>query len=311
MSGTVIENVAKGPYGEVQNQNRATICVPEFILPASNGQMVVPLLATKYYIPPAGKTLIIRPQLVEKLDACLHPGCRLALISAPAGFGKTTLITSWADRLRSANQEPTAMIAWLSLDEGDNDPVTFWSYVISALQTQTAGLGKHALGMLQSQQPAGPSLFMPSLVNDLAQISSPLALILDDYHLVRSPEIHRWLSYLIDHAPAQFHVDPRLAHRPSPAAGAAARTGAAAGNPPEGFALLHPGRRFLPECRDGAQFERAGGQSPQRQGRRLDRRAADGRHFTARSGRRAGSSAGGRIYRLFFGQQPLYLRLPD
>jgi LuxR family maltose regulon positive regulatory protein len=97
--------------------------------------MLTPILATKLFIPTTGKNLVVRPRLLEKLDGCLQPGCRLTLISAPPGFGKTTLISAWASYLKSTGSQPSPFIAWLSLDDRDNDPVTFFAYLISTLQT--------------------------------------------------------------------------------------------------------------------------------------------------------------------------------
>lgn len=96
--------------------------------------MSTPLFATKFFIPPTGKNLVVRTRLLEKLDETLQLGCRLTLVCAPAGFGKTTLVRTWASGLKSSAQYPSPIVAWLSLDDGDNDPVIFWSYVVSALQ---------------------------------------------------------------------------------------------------------------------------------------------------------------------------------
>jgi LuxR family maltose regulon positive regulatory protein len=164
-----------------------------------------PILATKLLIPPARKNLVTRPRLSARLDECLQPGCRLALVSAPAGFGKTTLVSTWAAGLKSPEHRPSIWISWLSLDEGDNDPVIFWTYVITALQSQQAEVGKQAQTLLQSSQPPNPEAALSLLVNDLAQIQKDLILILEDFHLIRSPTIHHSLSFLIDHAPPQFH----------------------------------------------------------------------------------------------------------
>src|SRR5512136_1760584 len=103
--------------------------------------MGVPLLATKLFIPPPVKNLVVRPRLLEKLNQSLQPGCRLTLVSAPAGFGKTTLVSTWVANLKASNDHPAPSIAWLSLDEGDNDLVIFWLYVITALQSRHSGIG--------------------------------------------------------------------------------------------------------------------------------------------------------------------------
>ena len=112
--------------------------------------MFAPLMMTKLFIPSPGKYLVGRARLVEKLNQSLEPGCRLTLISAPAGFGKTTLISAWIAALKKS--APERKVAWLSIDEGDNDPVSFWTYVIAALQTQQAGVGEQALNLLAELQ---------------------------------------------------------------------------------------------------------------------------------------------------------------
>ena len=97
--------------------------------------MSTPLLATKLFIPPPVKNLVIRPRLLAKLDESLNSSCRLTLVCAPAGFGKTTLVSHWANHIKSVEGYPAPSVAWLSVDEGDNDPVVFWIYAITAIQT--------------------------------------------------------------------------------------------------------------------------------------------------------------------------------
>jgi LuxR family maltose regulon positive regulatory protein len=165
--------------------------------------MSVPLLMTKLYIPSPGKYLVGRSRLVERLNQSLEPGCRLTLISAPAGFGKTTLVSTWLPVVKLAN--PDLSIAWLSIDERDNDPVIFWTYVIAALQTQQAGVGQQALAALAAQE-GEIERKMALLINDLARGSLSCILVLDDYHLIRSPAIHQSLAFFIEHAPPHIHL---------------------------------------------------------------------------------------------------------
>ncbi|MBV9281703.1 MAG: helix-turn-helix transcriptional regulator, partial [Chloroflexi bacterium] len=155
------------------------------------------LLTTKLYVPPAHPGLVPRPRLADKLDGAMER--RLCLVSAPAGFGKTTLLSGWLALRRLP-------VAWLSLDEIDDDPVRFWRYLIAALQTVEPGIGQGALTVLQSSQPAPMESFLPALLNDLAAISRDLALVLDDYHLIASGPIHTALSFLLDHLPLRIHV---------------------------------------------------------------------------------------------------------
>ena len=164
--------------------------------------MSTPLLRTKLYIPPARPVLVPRPRLIERLDAGLHR--KLTLVSAPAGFGKTTLLSEWISRC----ERPAA---WVSLDEGDNDPARFWSYVVAALQTvqsDVAGVavGEAALAMLQSPQAPPIEGVLITLINDLAECPVALVLVLDDYHVIDAQRIHNALVFLLDHLPPQVHL---------------------------------------------------------------------------------------------------------
>lgn len=120
-----------------------------------------PLLTTKLYIPPARPNLAPRPRLIKRLDEGLRPGHRLTLVSAPAGFGKTTLLSAWI-------HEKKLPVAWISLDEGDNDPARFLSYLIAALQTIQADVGQVARTMLQSPQPPPMESVLTMLINEIA-----------------------------------------------------------------------------------------------------------------------------------------------
>jgi LuxR family transcriptional regulator, maltose regulon positive regulatory protein len=166
--------------------------------------MSAPLLTTQFYIPPPVKFRVDRARLVERLHECRRPGCRLTLISAPAGFGKTTLVSTWVAAVKAL--DPSLTVAWLSLDSTHNDPVIFWTYLISALQIQQEGIGKQALNLLLTSQTPELDGKLAALVNDLVQISHPFILILDDYHLIRNPVIHQSLSFFIEHIPPQFHL---------------------------------------------------------------------------------------------------------
>jgi LuxR family maltose regulon positive regulatory protein len=166
--------------------------------------MTTPLLTTKLYIPPPRPNLVPRPRLIQRLDQGLKLGHRLTLVSAPAGFGKTTLITEWVCNL-------TREVAWLSLDEGDNDPVQFLTYLILALQQVDGSIGQAAQQMLGSSgfAKAGPSptqSLVTSLINDVTTADVPFALVLDDYHLVTEPAVHQALEFLLSHQPPLLHL---------------------------------------------------------------------------------------------------------
>jgi LuxR family maltose regulon positive regulatory protein len=161
--------------------------------------MPAPLLATKLYIPPPRSCLVTRARLIERLNGGCAQGCKLTLISAPAGFGKTTLVSDWI----GACKKP---VAWVSLDEGDNDPARFITYVVAALQAVKAGIGEGLLAALQSPQPLQIETILITLVNEISTIPNHFLLVLDDYHSIDSPAVDGALTFLIEHQPPQMHL---------------------------------------------------------------------------------------------------------
>ncbi|MGD8519022.1 MAG: helix-turn-helix transcriptional regulator, partial [Anaerolineae bacterium] len=155
------------------------------------------LIETKLRIPPTRSELVSRSRLVKRLAAGLAG--KLTLVSAPAGFGKTTLLSEWA--IQSQDQT-----AWLSLDQDDNDPVRFWTYVIAALQTVRADLGEDAQRLLQGPQQPATEPVLTLLLNQVAARPQRLILVLDDYHLISEPAIHQGVAFLLKHMPPQMHV---------------------------------------------------------------------------------------------------------
>ncbi|GAP96616.1 transcriptional activator of maltose regulon, MalT [Leptolyngbya sp. NIES-2104] len=144
---------------------------------------------------------------MEKLNQGLTR--KLILVSATAGFGKTTVLGEWAHQLKLP-------VSWLSLDERDNDPIRFWMYVVAALQQRHQNLGEATLAMLRSPEPIAAEVFLIPLINELAQLQTDFVLVLDDYHLITTPAIHDALSFLLEHLPLQIHlaiatrIDPPL-----------------------------------------------------------------------------------------------------
>src|SRR6266567_3106280 len=158
------------------------------------------LLATKFFVPSASGTLISRP----RLSALLHQSLErpFTLLSAPAGFGKTTLLSSWKQSLPASH--PSAV--WVSLDEGDNEPRLFWTYVLAALDMQQPELFTPLLKYLQSPQAPPLTYILTTLINLLADNAQHFLLILDDYHMITEQEVHTTLSYFIEHLPSQLHI---------------------------------------------------------------------------------------------------------
>ena len=159
------------------------------------------LLQTKLFIPPIRPNLVPRPHLIEQLNQRLTLGSKLTLLSAPAGFGKTTLVTKW---LHDADLQ----IAWLSLDEGDNDSARFLSYIVAALKKTNIDISESVQSMLESPQRPTNEMVIGALINDVSaeRTQSEFVLVLDDYHLIEDQSIHKALSYLIEHQPPHLHL---------------------------------------------------------------------------------------------------------
>jgi LuxR family maltose regulon positive regulatory protein len=173
------------------------------------------LLQTKLYIPPLRPNLVSRPRLIERLDQGLQLDRKLTLVSAPAGFGKTTLVGEWV----ASNEQPAA---WLSLDKGDNDSTRLLTYLVAALQSITASIGEDVLAMLQSPQPPPTESILTALLNEITTVPDKLILVLDDYHVIdaqpvdASISVDGALTFLLEHQPPQMHLviatreDPNL-----------------------------------------------------------------------------------------------------
>ncbi len=162
---------------------------------ADDGATEPPLLATKLHPPRRRRTLVPRPRLGGLAERSRHRA--LTLVSAPAGFGKTTLVADWF-----ADDHTTA---WLSLDPRDDDPTRFWTYVIAALETAAPDLRADATALLGT--PGVPlEVVVATLINDLETAAQDLVLVLDDYHLIESAEVHESVAFLLEHLPPQIRL---------------------------------------------------------------------------------------------------------
>jgi LuxR family maltose regulon positive regulatory protein len=159
--------------------------------------MASPLVQTKLYFPKLRRSLVARPRLSGRLRR--EAESRLLLISAPAGFGKTTLLAEWLAAT------PERSVAWLSLEESDRQPASYWTYVITALQTVAPAVGGSALELLQSGQPPVETV-LTAVLNELSAVPDDLYLVLDDYHLVDGPELQAGMTFLLEHLPPQVHL---------------------------------------------------------------------------------------------------------
>ena len=159
--------------------------------------LCLPNFGHKSLYPPTRPKIVPRPRLIERLNEGLPR--KLTLISASAGFGKTTLVSEWI----AGCERP---VAWLSLDEGDNDPVRFLSYLVAALQTIKAGIGEGVLAVLQSPQPPPTESILTTLLNEITTMPDNFILVLDDYHVIDSKPVDQALPFLVEHQPPQMHL---------------------------------------------------------------------------------------------------------
>jgi LuxR family maltose regulon positive regulatory protein len=181
---------AAAPDGEVE-----TAKPPLFVQRRSP---LHPLLATKLHVPHPRQHLVLRPHLISRLAQGMER--TLTLVSAPAGFGKTTLLAQWL----AVSGMPAA---WLSLEAEDNDPARFISYLIAALQTLDVQIGTTALAMLRTAQPPSPETVLATLISDLiSRDTEDITLVLDDYHMITAESIQRGMTFLLEHLPPQLHL---------------------------------------------------------------------------------------------------------
>lgn len=167
------------------------------IIPLNNYTLRVPLLQTKLQMPLSLSGLVERPRIYSFLDGMLH-NSGLSLVTAPAGYGKTSAVVQWAE-------QKGFPVAWLSLDDGDNDPLRFWTYVTAALSGIGEGLGKETVPILHSSTNPPWETVISLLIDDLAQLPFDCILVIDDYHLISEPLVHETLSFLLRYAPRQLH----------------------------------------------------------------------------------------------------------
>ncbi len=194
-----------------------------------NRRMSAPILATKLYIPQSRHKIVVRPHLNAQLNETLRR--KLTLLSAPAGFGKTTLLAEWVhQRVKDerVNDESGAIlhtasfiphsykVAWLSLEESDSTPARFLAYFVAALQTLAPQIGQGVLAVLQAPQPPPTEAILTVLLNEIAVIPEHFILVLDDYHFIDSVEVDHALTFLLAHLPPRMHLviatrqDPQL-----------------------------------------------------------------------------------------------------
>lgn len=167
------------------------------------------ILQTKLIVPPLHPDLVSRSRLTDKISSGIKLGNKLTLVAAPAGFGKSTTVSIWAN-------ERQCKVSWFSLDDQDNEPIQFWAHLVASVQTVYPQFGQEIFAALTATPPAPVNSILPGLVNEFANLETMLGLVLDDYHVIHNQEIHDSISYLLEHQPQQVHillstrVDPSL-----------------------------------------------------------------------------------------------------
>lgn len=174
--------------------------------------MSTPILITKLSIPTRRADWVVRPRLIERLDQGLKR--KLTLLSAPAGFGKTTLIASWLHGLGDRHSDPPN-VAWLSLEDDDNDPLRFLTHFIAAWQTVDPSVGQTARHFLDTPRVPELSRLMTLLINDLASLPDQSLLVLDDYHVINRSELQSAIAFFLDHLPTHCHLVIATREEPS------------------------------------------------------------------------------------------------
>ena len=159
--------------------------------------MSIPILKTKLYVPKLRSKVVVRSKLIDQLNK--NVDYKLTLISAPTGFGKSTLISEWASN-------STYPFAWISLEEKDNDLIRFLSYFIAALQTIKKDICQGILEMFHSVEAIGFDSLLTAIINEIEAVSTSFVLVLDDYHLIDNPEINNILGFLLNHLPSNMHL---------------------------------------------------------------------------------------------------------
>jgi LuxR family transcriptional regulator, maltose regulon positive regulatory protein len=165
-----------------------------------------PLLATKFHIPIWRPSGVLRTRLTHRLTLGLRENCKLTLISAPAGYGKTTLLSEWINNRQKRGNSYEWTICWLSLDEGDNDPIHFLTYLTAAVEKAIPEVGEKARSMLNSSQSLVPTTPLSMLINELQIFPQSVILVLDDYQVISNPIIHDGIIFLLEHMPSNVYL---------------------------------------------------------------------------------------------------------
>jgi LuxR family maltose regulon positive regulatory protein len=193
---TLVERIQAGEFGASENTSS------ELSATNSTHSNNEPLIRQKLFIPHRRSNTVSRPNLMERLEKSITYA--LTLVSAPAGYGKTTLLAEWIETCRKS--QPPVSVCWLSLDSNDNDPIRFLTYLTAALEPIHPKKKFENQPFLQSSSALRPTSYLSSLINEVQDISNHVILVLDDYHLINNPIIHDGISFILEHIPENFHI---------------------------------------------------------------------------------------------------------
>ena len=194
----LVQKIQTGEIGRSSGQLATSVF--ELAAPKSNE----PLIRQKLFVPRLRNGMVSRPHLIEKLDRGTH--CALTLISAPAGYGKTTLLSEWFDTRKKVKTSIPWTFCWLSLDAGDNDPIRFLTYLTAALESALPEVSTEVQSVLQSTQSQHPTTRLSMLINGVQDLSQSVVLVLDDYQLISNSTIHDGVIFLLEHLPSNVHI---------------------------------------------------------------------------------------------------------
>jgi LuxR family maltose regulon positive regulatory protein len=195
---SLMKRIQSGEFSKSNDENGFTL------LPSTANISREPLIKLKLFVPQLRNDLISRPHLINKLDQ--GSNCALTLISAPAGYGKTTLLSEWIDKRRKEKSSIPCAVCWLSLDINDNDPTRFLTYLSAAFESVYPELGEETRNLLESSQPLQPTRPLSILINELQELPQSVILILDDYQFINNPIIHEGMIFFLEHIPNNVHL---------------------------------------------------------------------------------------------------------
>ncbi|GEM_PF-30366 len=195
---SLMKKIQSGEFNKSKDENGSKLFFPTGNISRE------PLIKLKLFVPQLRNDLISRPHLINRLDQ--GSNCALTLISAPAGYGKTTLLAEWINKRLKEKRSIPCNVCWLSLDINDNDPTRFLTYLSAAFESVHPELGEETRNLLESSQPLQPTRPLSILINELQELHQSVILVLDDYQFINNPIIHEGIIFFLEHIPNNVHL---------------------------------------------------------------------------------------------------------